>query len=65
MHTALTATEHPLWLRIVNLFEKHGLDQPPTRLRDELVVTLDHALAFHELKVEHENVMDSICRINR
>lgn len=40
---AVDAPREPAWKRINALFAKHGLNPPPTRLRDELVA---HLLAY-------------------
>lgn len=45
LHPTLTAEAIPLWQRINNLFNATGWPEPGTRLRDELVVLLDHALS--------------------
>jgi len=41
---------HPLrretdetWRQVIDLFRKHGLSEPPVRLRDELVIALEWA----------------------
>ncbi len=39
------AGEKPAWQQIVDLFKKNGLEQPPTKLRDELVA---HLVAYQE-----------------
>lgn len=35
----------PEWQQIIDLFKKHGLEAPPTKLRDELVI---HLVAYQE-----------------
>jgi hypothetical protein len=39
--------QKPAWQQIVDLFKKHGLEAPPTRLRDELVA---HLVAYQEAR---------------
>lgn len=47
----MSAAEKPAWREIVELFARHGLTPPPTRLRDELV---DHLLSHRELRKRRE-----------
>jgi hypothetical protein len=33
----------PAWIQVINLFQRHGMTEPPVALRDELVVALQWA----------------------
>lgn len=41
--SALMSGDRPEWEHIMNLFKRHHLDEPPWRLRDELVIILTWA----------------------
>jgi hypothetical protein len=53
--------ENPAWKQIVDLFKAHGLAEPPTRLRDELVV---HLVAYREQRKSGYGPFDGYAVLN-
>ncbi|TIN82197.1 hypothetical protein [Mesorhizobium sp.] len=47
---------NPEWLQIIGLFERYGMSEPPTRLRDELVTLLAWARYGQELDAERAGI---------
>lgn len=56
------AEAKPEWQQIVDLFKKHGLEAPPTRLRDELVT---HLVAYQETRRTGLGPFDGYLVINK